>query len=181
MRKTLFRFFTIADYMEEEDWLRREHQSGWKLISMTIPGIYTFESCTPEDVIYRLDFKNNEQTEGYMQMAADFGWEYFDQCMGWLYFRKPATAAGAEGDEELFSDNASKAEMAEKIMKKRFLPILIIFFCCLIPNMFNSMNGFMGAFSTFFTIFFGVMFVVYVFLILHCGIKLRKIRDQFKE
>ena len=181
MSKTLFRFYTIADYEEEEIWLRQQHQAGWKLTSMTIPGIYTFEECTPEDVIYRLDFKNNEQTEGYMQMVSDFGWEYFESCMGWLYFRKPAAADGAEGEDELFSDNASRAEMAEHILKRRFLPFVGIFLCCLVPNLFNSMNGFMGAFSTFFTIFFGVMFVIYVLLIVHCGIKLKTIRNRYKE
>ena len=31
-RKTLVRFFTIADYEEEEIWLREQHKNGWKLV-----------------------------------------------------------------------------------------------------------------------------------------------------
>ena len=31
MRKTMLRFFTIADYEEEELWLREQHRSGWRL------------------------------------------------------------------------------------------------------------------------------------------------------
>ena len=43
MRKTKIRFFTIADYEDEELWLRRQHQNGWKLVKMTSPCFYTFE------------------------------------------------------------------------------------------------------------------------------------------
>ena len=93
MRKTLVHFFTIADYEEEEIWLRKQHKAGWKLVKMTPPCFFTFEECVPEDVIYRLDYKNSEQTEEYMQMLGDFGWEYCGKCLGWLYFRKPASAA----------------------------------------------------------------------------------------
>ena len=34
MRKTLVHFFTIADYEEEEVWLRKQHNSGWKLVKI---------------------------------------------------------------------------------------------------------------------------------------------------
>ena len=29
--KTMIRFFTIADYEEEEIWLHEQHKNGWKL------------------------------------------------------------------------------------------------------------------------------------------------------
>jgi hypothetical protein len=74
--KVKVRFFTIADYEEEEQWLRSQHQNGWKLVKMIPPCFYTFEQCQPEDVIYRLDFKDAAATGDYMQMYADFGWEY---------------------------------------------------------------------------------------------------------
>ena len=31
MDKTVIRSFTIADFEEEEIWLREKHKSGWKL------------------------------------------------------------------------------------------------------------------------------------------------------
>ena len=88
------RFFTIADYEEEELFLRAQHNNGWKLVKMTPPCFYTFESCQRQDVVYRLDYKNSEQTDEYMRMVGDFGWEYAGRCVGWLYFRKPAGAPG---------------------------------------------------------------------------------------
>lgn len=181
MRKTFVHFFTIADYEEEEIWLRKQHKAGWKLVKMTPPCFFTFEECVPEDVIYRLDYKNSEQTEEYMQMLGDFGWEYCGKCLGWLYFRKPASAAETEEDGELFSDNASRVEMVSHIVKTRLLPLCIIFFCCVIPNFVRAFSGSnsVGA-ELFFGIFFGVMFVLYIYLIVHCGLKLKRIRKKYE-
>ena len=30
----------------------------------------------PEEVIYRLDYKNNAETSNYFQLFRDYGWEY---------------------------------------------------------------------------------------------------------
>lgn len=181
MRKTMLHFFTIADFEEEEIWLREQHKSGWKMVKMIPPCVYIFESCRPEDVIYRIDYKNSRQTEEYMQMVKDFGWEYFTECVGWLYFRKKADEAKSENEGELFSDNVSRVEMVMNIVKTRLLPICIIFFSCIIPNLVNSVRGALGAFSTVFVDIFGVFFIIYVYLIVYCGIKLRKIRKKYEE
>ena len=134
MSKTMIRFFTIADYEEEEIWLRKQHQSGWKIVKMIPPCIYVFEECEPEDVIYRLDYQNSEQTQEYMQMLRDFGWEYFAHCMGWLYFRKPADEAESAEDGELFSDNASRVDLVSHVVKTRLVPLAVIFLCCPAPR-----------------------------------------------
>ena len=49
-RKTVIRFFTIADYEEEEAWLQNQHKNAWKLLRMIFPCFYIFEKSTPEDV-----------------------------------------------------------------------------------------------------------------------------------
>lgn len=181
MRKTFIKLFTIADYEEEEQWLREQHRNGWKIISMTPPCFFIFESCEPADVIYQLDYKNSSQTEEYMQMVEDFGWEYFEHCLGWLYFRKPADSVEAEGEDELFSDNASRVEMVSHIVRTRMVPITIIFLCCVIPNLLNVIRGTTGTSTGFFDVFICVLFVIYVYLIVHCGSKLRRIRDKYKS
>ena len=40
-KKTVIRFFTIADYEDEEIWLHNQHMSGWKLVKM-IPLVSIF-------------------------------------------------------------------------------------------------------------------------------------------
>ena len=42
-KKTVIRFFTIADYEDEEIWLHNQHMSGWKLVKMIPPCFYIFE------------------------------------------------------------------------------------------------------------------------------------------
>ena len=44
-RKTAVRFFTIADYEDEEVWLHNQHKNGWKLLRMIPPCFYIFEKC----------------------------------------------------------------------------------------------------------------------------------------
>ena len=182
MSRTVIRFFTIADYEEEEIWLRKQHQSGWRIVKMIPPCIYVFEECEPEDMIYRLDYKNSGQTEEYMQMLKDFGWEYFTHCNGWLYFRKPADEAESEQDGELFSDNESRIALVSHVVKTRLVPLAVVFLCCVLPNFVRAATGtgsFTGGLRMFFSIFFSFMFVFYVFLIVYCGTKLRKIRAKY--
>ena len=54
--KVLFRFWTITDYEEEEQFLTEQHRAGWKLRRYILPGFYIFDRCMPQEVSYRLDF-----------------------------------------------------------------------------------------------------------------------------
>jgi len=177
--KLILKFWTIADYLEEESWLRELHQQGWKLRKMVPPCFYTFESCEPEDVIYRLDYRNKKlgSDYDYIRMIEDFGWDYAGSCVGWLYFRKPAAEASCEEEGELFSDYASRLSMVEKLVRTRLLPLTIFFFCCVIPNALNAMSSHFGWFLSF---LWGFMFSIYVILILHCGIKLKRMRKELQ-
>ncbi len=175
-KKLKIRFFTIADYEEEEIWLREMHQKGWKLVKTVIPCFYFFESCTPEDVVYRLDYKNNGESNDYFQLFQDYGWEYFNRCAGWLYFRKPVSEADTEQDTEIFSDDLSRVDMVNRIVKTRILPLLAIFFCCVIPGLKRNIG-----ISNGFTIFFSIMFFLYLCLFLHCGLKLRRLRKKYSK
>jgi hypothetical protein len=176
--KLKIRFFTIADYEEEERWLRSQHQNGWKFVKMVPPCFYTFEQCIPEDVIYRLDFKNTGVTGDYMQMYADFGWEYTGHCVNWLYFRKPASQVDGEKEGELFSENESKVDMISHVLKTRMLPIFIMFLCCYLPYTVRTLNENIGAG---YLIFWLIMLALYLFLMLHCGLKLLRLKREYKN
>ena len=75
-RQTKIRFFTIADYNEEQTWLEEQHENGWKLVKVAAPCFFTFEECVPEEVSYRLEFNKGKVTDDYLQMYEDYGWEY---------------------------------------------------------------------------------------------------------
>ena len=180
MSKMKLRFFTVADYQEEEIWLREQHKNGLRFSKFIPPCFFLFEPCTPEDVIYRLDYKNEKQSSDYLQLFSDYGWEYLDSFGGWFYFRKPASEIQVENDGEIFSDPASKADMIRHIIKTRMLPLLAIFLCCVIPGWINSFRGDLGAEGTFFTILFSALLVLYLYLLIHCGRKLKKRKARYE-
>lgn len=182
MSKMKIRFFTIADYEEEEIWLREQHKNGLRLVNTIIPCFYFFEECAPEDVVYRLDYKNYMQSGDYMQMARDFGWEYFNSCMGWLFFRKPVSRMEQGQEEEIFSDGASKVEMIRHIVRTRMLPIFILFLACVLPDAYRILKGdwwFQG--EAVLGALYVTLLAIYLYLIVYCGRKLRKLRRRFEE
>ena len=132
--KKLFRYFSIFEYEKEEKFLREMHKSGWKFVKVAGFGIYHFEKCTSEDVIYQLDYNRDAQKnrEEYLQMFSDCGWEHLQDYAGYSYFRKPA--ADMREDEGIFCDEDSKLMMMERVLKGRMTPLLILFFCCLMPQ-----------------------------------------------
>lgn len=129
-----FKFFNIAQYNEEADYLRRMHRSGWRLTRVTFPGNYCFEQCEPEDVVYQLDYNQEgaAHRDDYLRLFADCGWEYLFDFVGFSYFRKPA--AQISGEESIFCDDASRLAMVERIFKGRLLPLLVLFLAVLVPQ-----------------------------------------------
>ena len=129
--KKEFRWFTIFQYEQEQEYLRRQHNAGWKFCQVTGLGMYHFERCQPEDVVYQLDYnqEGSAHKDQYIQMYA-----------GYSYFRK--AAAKMDGDEEIFCDDESKLAMMERVLRGRMLPLLIFFSACLMPQfVINLANG----------------------------------------
>ena len=156
--KKEFKIFTIAQHKEEEQYLRRMHKEGWKFVKVTGIGMYHFEKCQPEDVVYQLDYntEGSANKEEYIRMFADCGWEYIQEFVGFSYFRK--RVAEMDGDEEIFSDDNSRLAMQDRIRKGRVLPLVVIFLAVLLPQfIMNLSNGNYGIAAL-----LGVPLVVYV-------------------
>jgi len=135
MTKTVFKWFDITQHEEEQEYLREMHKSGWKLVRVKWT-FYTFESCTPEDVIYQLDYHQEigDKTE-YLMMFFDCGWEYIQDMMGYSYFRKPA--AQMTGSETgIFCDRESRMAMWNRVFKGRVRILLIMLCCIILPQLF---------------------------------------------
>lgn len=45
--KKQFKWFTIFEYENEQDYLRDMHKSGWRFVKVKGLGMYYFEKCTP--------------------------------------------------------------------------------------------------------------------------------------
>ncbi|MDE5892283.1 MAG: DUF2812 domain-containing protein [Acetatifactor sp.] len=173
------RFFTIADFKEEEKWLQKMHRGGLKLVNMRPPCFFYFERCEPEDVVYQLDFRNRRDGDGveYRQMFRDCGWEYVSTCMSFHYFRKPVSQM--EGEEEIFSDNVSRIDLLGRIWKWRMMPIFVIFFGCILPQIHQGIVG-SNPIDVFFWMFF-VMLFIYMGLIFYVGIKFFRMKRSLRQ
>ena len=178
-----FHFFVLTDYEQEEEFLRRMHQGGHRLVKVTLPGFYYFENCEPEDVVYRLDFNPQkvEDRVSYLQMYQDYGWEYLQDLNGYSYFRKSAEQVSPE-DTEIFSDSESRLDMLRRIFRKRMLVVLCIFLCCVIPNIMRVFSG-EGTrlWGLGMSVFWVVMFALYVFILVRCGIGFYQLRRKYSR
>lgn len=136
-KKIKFAFFTIPEYKKEEKWLRKNHNKGWKFVKVYLPGIYFFEKCEPEDVKYQLDYNQEgiSNKPSYIKMFSDCNWEYITDFMGYSYFRKSVNEMNFE-DEGIFSDDESKLEMTKRVFRGRMVPLIILFFGLIIPQLF---------------------------------------------
>lgn len=135
--KKEFKIFTIFEYEKEQEYLREMHNSGWKFVRVCGVGMYHFEKCDPEDVVYQLDYNKDglEHKEEYIRLFADCGWEYLQDYAGYSYFRKPVSEDGEA--EEIFCDEESRMEMMERVIKGRMLPLVILLTCVLLPQFVN--------------------------------------------
>lgn len=125
--KTQFRLFSIVQWKQEEEYLRKQHKNGWKFTRVVFPGFYHFEKCIPEDVVYQLDFNPDglAHKDSYVQIFRDCGWEYLKDFVGYSYFRK--SVLEMNGDEEIFCDDASRLDMIKRVFKGRIIPLICLF------------------------------------------------------
>lgn len=167
-RKTTLKFFSIPGYKKEEQYLSEMHARGWELSHITFPGFYHFTRCTPEEVKYQLDF-NQEGTAHhaqYVQMFRDCGWEYLMDYVGFSYFRKPVR--DMQGDEDIFCDDESRLDLMKRMFRGRMLPLVVIFFCTILPQLFMNTLGYgvggtaQTVFANLFFVLFWIYFVIFV-------------------
>lgn len=182
-RKTMFRIFTIAEWEKEQDFLREQHKNGWKFINLTIPCAYHFERCDPEDVIYQLDYNPEgiAHKDEYITMFRDCGWEYLQDFAGYSYFRKPVTAMQG-GEEEIFCDDESRLEMIKRVIKGRGVPLIVIFFFCIIPHLLGGVfsTGEHDSSTIIISCLFGFMFLLYGTIFAWFAYKFVKLRKTLR-
>lgn len=165
--KAEIHFFFLPDFEKEEVYLAEQHRQGWKFQKNKFGFFYFFEKCLPEEVSYQLDFKpNGQDKEEYLQMFADYGWDYVGDCNHFSYFRENESL----GEVELYSDRQSKFEMIDRIITRQFLlaSALFVFFILLfyVLKLPAVMIG---------------MVVADLPVLLYCSIGLMRLRQKYKE
>ncbi len=179
--KKVFKFFTVAEYEQEQEYLRKQNKLGWKLINVKGIGCYIFEKCEPEDVVYQLDYNQDSKDDmgEYIQMFRDCGWEYLCDYVGYSYFRKPISKMQKE--EEIFNDNHSKLDMIDRVFKRRILPLLAIFFLILCPNLLKLRSDVTSLTDPLEKVIFGLycgLFAIYVIVFGKWIIMYRRLKQK---
>ena len=171
--KTELRFFSIFQWEKEQDYLRQQNKLGWKFSYVNCIGLYHFEKCQPEDVVYQLDYNPEgiSHKDEYVQLFRDCGWEYLQDYFGYSYFRKPASEMN--GEETIFCDDDSRIDMMRRVWRGRMVPLLIIFFLLILPNLYTQSHIDYPA-NHALTIVFLVLFFVYLFTFVYFGLQFWK-------
>ena len=179
-KKTKIAFFTVPEYEKEQDWLRKQHENGWKLIGATLPCFYHFEKCENEDVLYQLDYNKDglENRSEYIQMFQDCGWEYITEMVGYSYFRKPVSQL--KENEGIFCDDESRLDMINRVFKGKIIPLIVIFFCCIVPQLFLQYNVGRNVSYILFGMFVG-LFILYVILFIQFGIQFCMLKKRIRR
>lgn len=99
-------------------------------------------------------------------MFHDCGWEYMQDFVGYSYFRKPVSLMN--GKEEIFCDRSSRLDMMKRVFKGRMIPLLILFFLVILPNIYMQ-SHINSEFSHILSGVFIVLLLVYVILFLQFG------------
>lgn len=153
--KRCLRFYTIADYEQEQKWLNDMSRGGWNFI-YTNGFVYTFEKGTPGEYIYKLDLPNEQMTEGeteaYYKFMEECGIEVVHKFKMWRYLRKKQ----ADGDFEQSNNTLAQLAMINKaygIANKIMNTIIVIFALIIVlgvvlPSIFNNRTEFISAIIT---------------------------------
>lgn len=95
--------------------------------------------------------------------------------MGYAYFRKPAT--DMVEDEVIFCDDEPKIEMIERVYKGRMLPLIVIFCCCIMPQLFMQSHNASEAGHVLF-IGFVSLFILYLSLFVKFAYQYWKVKNK---
>ena len=129
--------------------------------------------------MYQLDYNQDRKKDmaGYIQMYRDCGSEYLCDFVDYSYFRKPVSEM--QGEEEIFNDDASKLDMLGRVYKGRMIPLLVIFFAVICPQLIIQGQGGYGVAQDVLFGLYCVLFAVYVYIFIRCGSMYKKLMGRY--
>ena len=112
--KSVWNFFTIVQWEEEEQWLNQMARNGWNLVRIDFLVRYVFEKGTPGEYIYKLDLPECSVRgigdAEYCDFLAECGITMVCKQKQWLFLRKRA----ADGPFNSADDMFAKLKMTNK-------------------------------------------------------------------
>ncbi|MBR5820623.1 MAG: DUF2812 domain-containing protein [Alistipes sp.] len=112
--KRVWRFYTIAEYEQEEQWLNEMAREGWNLTAVGLCR-YIFRRGTPGEYIYKLDIvertASDEVKESYFNFLSECNIRIVGELKDWLFLQKRA----ADGPFDMKDDTYAKLRQVNKV------------------------------------------------------------------
>lgn len=147
MRQTIHKLFWVWEFDKEEKWLNEMAAKGLSLVSVGFCK-YEFEDCEPGE--YRVCLQlldkmpGHPESKKYIEFLEATGAEHVGSFTRWAYFRKKT----ADGEFELFSDNASRIKYLNGVIGLiAFVTIMNLFigiYNLFLAHTFSSWLNYMG-------------------------------------
>ena len=112
--KKVWRFYNIAEYEQEEQWINEMAKEGWQLTAIGFCR-YIFRRGTPGEYIYKLDVvertASDEVKESYFNFLTECGIRVVGEFKDWIYLQKKA----ADGPFDMKDDTYAKLRTVNKV------------------------------------------------------------------
>lgn len=112
--KKVWRFYNIAEYEQEEQWINEMAKEGWQLTAIGWCR-YIFRRGTPGEYIYKLDVvertASDEVKESYFNFLTECGIRVVGEFKDWIYLQKKA----ADGPFDMKDDTYAKLRTVNKV------------------------------------------------------------------
>lgn len=132
--KKVWRFYTIAEYEQEEQWLNEMAKEGWNLTAVGLCR-YIFRRGTPGEYIYKLDVvertASDEVRESYFNFLTECNIRVVGELKDWLFLQKKAS----DGPFDMKDDTYAKLRHINKIYSftmRTFCRLLTTFACIVV-------------------------------------------------
>lgn len=112
--KKVWRFYNIAEYEKEEQWINEMAKEGWNLTAVGLCR-FIFRRGTPGEYIYKLDVvertASDEVKESYFNFLTECGIRVVGEFKDWIYLQKKA----ADGPFDMKDDTYAKLRTVNKV------------------------------------------------------------------
>ena len=112
--KKVWRYYNIAEYEQEEQWINEMAKEGWQLTAIGLCR-YIFRRGTPGEYIYKLDVvertASDEVRESYFNFLTECDIRVVGEFKDWLYLQKKA----ADGPFDMKDDTYAKLRTVNKV------------------------------------------------------------------
>lgn len=112
--KKVWRYYNIAEYEKEEQWINEMAKEGWQLTAIGFCR-YIFRRGTPGEYIYKLDVvertASDEVKESYFNFLTECGIRVVGEFKDWIYLQKRA----ADGPFDMKDDTYAKLRTVNKV------------------------------------------------------------------